>query len=191
MEAVLWEVATWLLCVGIAVTLVPVVWAFLKRVKLHDGGPWFGDTPELGDQQARLLRHHQRILGTLVYWKNRAAAHRRLHLARVAWSLISAVALPVLVQFHDRSSGAMIFMTLFTTWTGLVVACAFTFKSEEQYQGFRRQESDYYDVTRRLLDFSSSDPMELRQQVDEYFEYVEAIRKVARRVETGSPPSAL
>ncbi|GIE95535.1 hypothetical protein [Paractinoplanes rishiriensis] len=60
-----------------------------------------------------------------------------------------------------------------------------------QYQGLRQQESDFYDCTRDLLDNASDDPKELKKQVDSYIEMVNRIRKVGRRVETSSPPSAL
>ncbi|MBW4623711.1 MAG: hypothetical protein KME17_30665 [Cyanosarcina radialis HA8281-LM2] len=82
-------------------------------------------------------------------------------------------------------------MTLLTTWTGLIVTSAYTFKAEQKYQGFRQQETDYYHITRALLDFPNRDPDLLREQVDEYIRQVENIRRFAWGIETGSPPSIL
>ena len=54
--------------------------------------------------------------------------------ARVIWSLISAITLPVLILFYDAADKwAVSFMTLLTTWTGLIVTLSYTFKAEEKY----------------------------------------------------------
>lgn len=187
-----WEGACIILFVGIGFTVVPILLAFLRRVRLEDAVPWFEGATQLRGQQQRLQDHYARIRGTLVYWKNQATAHHRVHLSRVLWSLLSSALLPVLIQFYEpQKPAAVVFMTILPLWTGLLVIIALTFRSEEQYQGFRRQESDYYDLSRQLLDTPSDDDDELRQQVDSYISTVEEIRKMARKVETGGPPSAL
>jgi hypothetical protein len=146
----------------------------------------------LGAQKKRVLDHYSRMRGTLRFWKNKATAHHRLHLARVIWSLISGVSLPVLVQLFQKADvWSVQFMTILTTWTGLVDALAFTLRSEEKYQGFRQQESDFYDKCRELLDFVKADDPELETMIDEYIRLIHEVRKVGRRVETSSPPSAL
>lgn len=187
-----WGIGVLILCIGILITIVPIIRAFLKKIDLHSVGTWFENANNLGAEQERLQEHFSRIRGTLVYWKNKAAYYQRLDSARVVWSLISAVTLPVLVQFYDATDKwAVGFMTLLTTWTGFIVTLAYTFKAEQKYQGFRQQESDYYDISRTLLDFPNKDPDLLKQQVDEYIQKVADIRRFARRIETGSPPSAL
>lgn len=186
-----WQAGCAVLGVGIACTLAPIIYSFLSFQELYDPGDWFNTASQLGPQQERVAGHYSRITGPLRFWKNKAAAHHRLHLARVFWSLISAVSLPVLIQHYDRSNDwSVLFMTTLTTWTGLVVALAYTFKSEERFQGFRQQESDFYDASRDLLDSVSPDDPDLREKVDAYIELVKSIRKFARHVETGSPPSA-
>jgi hypothetical protein len=108
------------------------------------------------------------------------------------WSLISGVSLPLLVQRFDKNApGAILFMTVFTTWTGLISVLAYTFKSEEKYQGFRQQESDFYDEGRRLLDFADPTDPKFAEAVEAYIKIIDRVRKVGRRVETGSPPSAV
>lgn len=187
-----WAVALAILAIGIVATLVPLGQAFLNQVKLDEAPKWIENAAQLGAQKKRVTEHYSRLKGTLVYWKNQAAAHHRLHTARIIWSLLSAVLLPVLVHLYDGSAQwSKIFMTVFTTWTGLVVALAYTFKSEQRYQGMRQQESDFYDLARRLLDFTDPSSPDLKKIVDQYIADVEAVRLTARRVETGAPPSAL
>jgi hypothetical protein len=187
-----WQAGVAVLAVSIAATLAPILFSFLNFGDLNAPGNWFSTASQLGAEKARVEDHYSRIQGTLRFWKNKAAAYHRLHLARVYWSLLSAVALPVLVQHFDRTNKwSVLFMTILTTWTGLVVALAYTFKAEEKYQGLRQQESDFYDVSRQLLDSATPADPELREKVNKYIETVSSIRRTARRVETGSPPSAL
>jgi hypothetical protein len=187
-----WFVALIVLVIGILVTVVVLAEAFLHQVKLDEAPKWIENATNLGGQKQRVQDHYERLKGTLVYWKNDAAAHHRLHTARVYWSLLSAVLLPVLVRIYDGTAvWSKVFMTVFTTWTGLIVASAYTLKSEQRYQGMRQQESDYYDLARRLLDFTDPSDAKLKAIVDRYINDVEAIRQTARRVETGAPPSAL
>jgi len=187
-----WQAGVVVLSVGIAATIFPIVFAFLGFEELNPPGEWFDTADQLGAQQKRVLDHYSRIKGTLRFWKNKAAAHHRLHLARVIWSLISGASLPVLVQFFDKTEKwSILFMTILTTWTGIVVAMAFTLRSGEKYQGFRQQESDFYDKSRELLDFSKADDEDLGKKIDDYIKLVNEVRKVGRRVETSSPPSAL
>lgn len=186
-----WQVASVGLAAGIVITVLSVGQAFLNQVRLDEAPRWVEEVTNLGSQADRMRDHFSRMKGTLVFWKNEAKAHYRLDVARVVWSLLSAVLLPVLVQLYDTAIWANVFMTTFTTWTGLVVALAYTMKSEQRYQGMRQQESDYYDLTRHLLDFAKPDDPNLEAKVDQYIADVEKIRQAARRVETGAPASVL
>jgi len=187
-----WQAGVAGLLFSIVITIVLIVFAFLNFEKLNKQGKWFDTAEQLGDQQQRVLDHYSRIIGTLQFWKSKAIAHYRLHLARVIWSLLSGVTLPVLVQFYDKTiPSAVLFMTIYTTWTGFIIVLAFTLRSEEKYQGFRQQESDFYDKSRELLDFAKNNAPNLEKKVDEYIETINQIRKVGRKVETNSPPSAL
>ncbi len=187
-----WISGTVVLLVAILITTLPIGQAFLNQVAIDAAPKWIEDANNLGPQKQRVQDHYARMKGTLVFWKNKAAAHDRLDSARVVWSLLSAVLLPVLVQIYDaRRFWAVVFMTLLTTWTGFVVALAYTLKSEQLYQGMRQQESDFYDLARHLLDFADPNDPNLQATVDQYIADAENIRQTARRVETGSPPSAL
>ena len=186
-----WQCLFYIVCVGAIGTLVPIVLAFLKNVKLEKPKYWFENATAFEEQQQRLIEHEKRIKGTLVYWKNKAAAHNRLNLAKVIWSLVSAVVLPVVVQLYDQSDWAQAFLTALTVFTGLVVALAHSLKSEEMHRGFRECESDYYDVARTVLDNPGNTPDSRKKQVDDFFLVVERIRKAGRKVETNRPPSGI
>jgi hypothetical protein len=191
MQINLWKFAFIFLTIGAVITLIPIALAFFRRVKLHETPKWFGEADALGDQQQRMIDHEIRMEGTLLYWKNKACTHHRIHNARIFWSLLSAVSLPALIQFFDQqNTWAVAFMTGLTTWTGFVVALAYALKSEQIYQGFRQCESDYYDMARELLDWPEKDPEKLKESVDTFIYEAEIIRKKCRKIETGSPPSS-
>ena len=186
-----WAVALAVLATFILSTVVSVAQALLHQVKLDKAPVWMEGSKLLGSERERVEDHYDRLKGTLVYWKNEAAAYRRLHFARVVWSLLSAVLLPVLIQFYKPNDPwAKAFLTSLTTWTGLVVALAYTLKAEHRYQGMRQQESDYYDSARDFLDSLKPDDPSLVSKVEAYFAATRAIRRTARKVETGAPPSA-
>lgn len=185
-----WFYATVVLYSAIVWNLVPIIRAFLKKIELDAAGKWFDDADYYEEQQSRLKDSFGRMRGTLVFWKNQAAAYRLLNLSRIIWSLISGGLVPVLLQAFDRSDTyATVFMVSFTTWTGFIVVVAFSRKAEERYQGFRMVESSYYDLCRNILDFPASDVIGRKRQVDLFLRQVEQIRDVGRKVvETGSPP---
>ncbi len=187
----LWKYGFILIIIGIVMTIIPIMYAFFKRIKLDKPKFWFEEANFLGKNKERLIACEGRIQGTLIFWKNKAEAHRKLHIANVLWGLISAVSLPVLIQFYDKTdSYSLTFMTVLTFWTGLIFAISHTLKSESKYQGYRSTESDYYDSTRELLDTPERDEKKLEHLVNEHIDIVEKIRQVARGIETGTPPSA-
>jgi len=187
-----WQAGTLALLVGIIGTLVPIIWRFLVFQDLFPSGDWFDTSEELIEFRSRLISHYTRIEGTLKFWKTKAAAHQRLYNAQVLWATLSGVALPVLVQyFHKSTHWPTLFLTILTTWNGVLLALSFTLNSRELYRGFRQQESDFYDESRRLLNAARSDDPELPDKVEKYIELVASIRRVGRRIETGTPPSAL
>lgn len=184
-----WLYAISILIISIILTLIPLVKAMLQKVEPDKATPWFNDAIQLADQQERVIANFDRIKGTLVYWKNQAYAYSKLEDARLFWSILSSVLLPILVQVYDKSLLANIFFTTLTVWTGILVTFSYTLKAEQKYQGFRAIESDYYDISRELLDFTKKEPQELEAQVENYFKTVEKIREMARDVETGRPVS--
>jgi hypothetical protein len=78
-----------------------------------------------------------------------------------------------------------------TFWTAIVVTLAQAFKSEELLRGFRLCESDYYDLTRQLLDCPAKDEKAREAQGDAYLERVYRIQQFGGHVEANSPMSAI
>lgn len=187
-----WQAGTYALGLAIVITMVPIVWSFLGHATLHPPGDWFDSSEELSEHRARLISHYTRIKGTLEYWKSRANAHKRLYFAQILWSCLSGVLLPVLIQFFEKTSHwPTVFLTMLTVWNGVLLVFVYTLGSRELYQGFRQQESDFYDQSRRLLNEARHDDPKLHEKVEEYMSIVDRIRQTGRRVETRTPPSAI
>lgn len=187
-----WEAGSFLLGYSIIITVIAVVKSFSEFTDLFKPGEWFDSSIALEAHQERLMAHYSRIHGTLKFWKSKAKAHHRLHASQVLWGAVSGVILPVLIQLYDKSNNwATIFMTVLTTWNALLLTLSYTLSSREQYRGYRQQESDFYDVSRLLLNTAKKDDPDLAKKVDDYISVVTSIRKVGRRVETDTPPSAL
>lgn len=187
-----WQAGTMVLFVSIIATIAPIIWSFLGLTDLFPPGEWFDSSEELSEYRSRLISHYSRITGTLRFWKSKAAAHQRLYNAQVIWATLSGVALPVLVQYFNKTTyWPTLFLTILTSWNGVLLALTFTLNSRELHRGFRQQESDFYDESRRLLNAARKDDPQLSTKVEEYIELVASIRRVGRRVETGAPPSAL
>lgn len=183
----LWCIAAIILFAFILITIVIILFAFFKKIQLKKPSMWFEESKNFKGQQKRLIDHQERIIGTLMFWKNKAALYNRLNMSKICWSLISSIIIPVLLQFFDKNNvWANTFMTVLTTWTAILVALTYTLKSEEKYRGYRQCESDYYDLSRELLDNPAEDENELKIQVDNYLEIVSQIRKLGRAIETDS-----
>lgn len=183
----LWCIGTIFLFIFIIITIVIILTAFFKKIQLKKPKKWFDENENLKEQKNRLLDHQDRIIGTLMFWKNKAELYNRLHIARIYWGLISSIIIPVLLQFFDKNNiWANAFMTILTTWTAIIVGLAQILKAEEKYRGYRQCESDYYDLSRELLDNLPKDESELKKTVDEYLEITSQIRKIGRVIETDS-----
>ncbi|MFT5116010.1 MAG: hypothetical protein ACI8XU_001797 [Kiritimatiellia bacterium] len=86
------------------------------------------------------------------------------------------------------SSGVSFLQLPYPYWFNITTA--YTLKAEQNYQGLRQQESDFYDIARHLLDHADPEDPKLKENVDRYIQQAEAIRRTARKVETAAPPSA-
>ena len=187
-----WQAGTLALLVAIIGTLISIIWGFLGFSTLLPPGDWFDSSEELSQHRTRLVSHYSRIVGTLTFWKSKAAAHQRLYYAQVMWASLSGVTLPVLIQYFEKSTEwPTLFLTILTTWNGILLVLAYTLHSRELYRGFRQQESDFYDESRKLLNAARGDDPELDKKIEGYIKLVASIRRVGRRVETGTPPSAI
>lgn len=188
----LWPILFFITLACFLISILLILIASLKKVKLKKVPVWFSEANDFKEQKKRLTEHELRIEGTLAYWKNTAAMHHRIDKSRIIWSLFSAISLPVLIQFYDNTnSWSVAFLTSLTIITGLSVSLSHALKSEQMYRGFRECESDYYDLARKLLDFPETTEELRKIQVDNFLNQVELIRKAGRKVETNRPPSGL
>jgi hypothetical protein len=183
----LWCQGTTGIIILIIVNFIYILFAALKKVSLKKPKYWFKNNENFRNEKQRLEEHEDRILGTLIFWKNKAALHNRMVMSRTYWGLISSILIPVLLQYYkDDNIYANAFMTILSTWVSFITILSFTLKSDEKYRGYRQCESDYYDLARELLDNISSDDKILKLQVSEFIISASQIRRLGRAVETDS-----
>jgi hypothetical protein len=184
-----WSVA---LCCYIAVafvSLVPVIWAWMRPVALNPGGPSFDESPHFSDEaKSQLTQNFERLRGTLGFWKHEARKYEWTHIYCMIWLIILATAVPVLT-IASRSYGmddlySTIFLTCATSQISLVTGLHKFFKVEKNFKAFRLGESEFYDTYRRLLDTPEKFGKTEKDQLANYFDTVGAIRKNVRAAET-------
>ena len=168
-------------------TVVDILDAHLRWQPLKLAKPWFEESfpPPYKEQ---LVSNYQRMFGTLTFWKNRARLFEKISKYSILWSIVAGILVAALIQDYDKNNEhEKLFLTLLLVWSTIATAVSRSFKAEELYRGFRQTESDYYDVSRRLIDRRSS-AENMREQIDAYFKTVEQIRKAARDAETSNQP---
>lgn len=179
------------LSILILISVIHILSAALKKVKLNGGGPGFDSAFGFSDDaKQRLENHYKRMEGTLGFWKNKAALYGRMYSYAVLWSILSGVLIPVLIQDYSSSNlWARVFLTVFSAWIGLIVALNRGFKAEELFRKFRQSESEVYDIRRRLLDRPETFGSTEEERLSRYFETMEKIRVAGRDAETTNFPS--
>jgi len=179
----------------------PVAIRLMRNARLHSDGPSFDDSPRFSDASKELLRQNTtRINGTLVFWKTRAARFRAMHIYSLLWLTVSTVTVPVLAQAVQNNASSKWLVTVVSGHAAILLALVRAFRVESNYRSFRDGESDYYDLYRRMLDRPESFGETETEQLANYFEQVELVRRVVRAAETdnfpsvedivGAPPSA-
>jgi hypothetical protein len=171
-------------------TFLPTLNAMRKRVPLFPGGSSFEDSPHFSDEAKKLLAQHEsRIQGTLVFWKNEAEKYRNFHYYSVSWTIFASTLIPILTQVITDDPYSKLLLTIISTHSVLLLAFHRGFKVDKSFQAFRSGESDYYDLRRRLLDRPKSFGMDEKEQLEQYFADVEALRKFVRSSETDNTPA--
>jgi hypothetical protein len=90
--------------------------------------------------------------------------------------------LNTLTQFPNRNWN--LFLTVVSTHTALLLAFQKGLKVDDNFKAFRRGESEFYDLYRRLLDRPKTFGNSEEEQLDAYFADVESVRKCIRNAET-------
>lgn len=175
---------------GLAIlSFVPVVFAMLKKVRLHPGGDTFSESPYFTDANKTLLQQHfSRLHGTLVFWKNKAEWHKRFHYYTLFWTIPVSILIPIITQTVNTTFEAKLFLTIISTHTAILIAFHRALKVENNFKAFRHGESEFYDLYRQLLDRPKSFGDTEEIQLQTYFIEVEKIRRTVRILETDNLP---
>jgi hypothetical protein len=182
-----WIVGTIVYVAALAVTLIPVFRALLRKVELGPPGAGFDDSPHFSaDAKVLLNQHYSRIRGALGYWKNQAALYKSLHFYSVLWTIPSAVVIPILTQAIGTDSWSKTTVTLLATVTAILLALHKGLKVEDNLKAYRHGESEFYDLVRRLLDRPEAYGRDEVTQLSAYFDEVERVRRFVRNAETNN-----
>lgn len=172
-------------------TFLPVLCAILQKVTLNPGGESFEKSIYFSEEEKIALKQHfTRIHGTLIFWKNQAEKYKRFHLYTLFWTIPSSVLIPLVTQFISDGNASKQFLTLISTFVAILVAFHRAFKVEDNYKAFRHGESEFYDTYRRLLDTPNSFGKSSTEQIENYFQQVEQIRRFIRKAETDNLATA-
>lgn len=172
-------------------SFAPVLCAILKQVKLNPGGDSFNASLHFSENEKMILeQHYSRIYGTLTFWKNQSEKYRRFHIYTLLWTIPSSVLIPLITQFVTSENFSKEFLTLVSTFTAILLAFHRGLKIEDNYKSFRHGESEFYDTYRRLLDRPESFGDSTQEQISNYFQEVEQIRRFVRKAETDNLATA-
>ncbi|MDM8533917.1 hypothetical protein QUF55_04340 [Clostridiaceae bacterium HSG29] len=185
-----WQIWIIVYIIFAVVTLVPVVKAIFKKIKLNPGGKRFEECLHFTvEGRKRLDDHYSRIKGTLIFWKNKAEMYKYLHYYCLIWSTTIAVSIPVIAQFIVKENNSLLFLTIVSIHSAIIMTLHRTLKVEKNYQDFRIGESEFYDLYRRMLDnpFYFGDTED--NQIKNYIDQVEVMRKQMRNTEINNTPT--
>lgn len=187
----IWSLFFILYCVLAIGSFLPVFCAIIKRVKLNPGGKSFEESLHFSENEKFMLsQHYSRIHGTLIFWKNESEKYRRFHIYTLFWTIPSSVLIPLITQFIEPNNFSKEFLTLISTFTAILLAFHRGLKIEDNYKSFRHGESEFYDTYRRLLDRPESFGKDSTEQISNYYQEVEQIRRFVRKAETDNLATA-
>ena len=172
-------------------TFVPVLLAIFGKVHMHGGGSSFAESESFSDATRKMLEHHfSRIQGTLGFWKKQATIYKRLHYYILCWTIPSSVIIPFLAQAIKADDDySKWLLTIVSANTAILLTFHKAFKVDANYKAFRHGESEFYDLYRRMLDRPKTFGDDESQQIENYFNSVENVRKYIRNSETDNLPT--
>jgi hypothetical protein len=190
------ESIRWLILIAFYLLLalgsfVPTIQAFRKfETPFEPGSDFFGGSTYFSDEaKLRLQQHNDRMIDMLGFWKKQVKQYRRLHYYIVIWVLISSTLVPILTQAITDNAVSKLLLTIISVHTTVMLGLHRILKVDENIQEFRRGESQFYDLRRRLLDRPKSFGETEVEQLDNYFMTVEQLRQTMRGEELGNIPS--
>jgi len=162
----------------------------MGKENLHPGGASFSESLHFSEENKKLLeQHYSRIMGTLKFWKNQANKYGHFHTYCLIWITISAILIPVITQFVGDGPYSKLVLTVISLYTTILLSLHRAFKIENHYKAYRKGESEFYDLYRRLLDRPSVFGNDEPKQLETYFIEVEKIRKIIRDSEIDHFPT--
>jgi hypothetical protein len=170
-------------------TFVPVARRLLTWAELNPRGPSFEDGKFSPENKKALQQNFARLSGAMRFWKTMAMRYRAFHIYSLAWITISSVAVPVLAQSATADPWSKWLVTAVSAVAAVLLALVRAFRVESNYKAFRKGESDFYDLYRRMLDRPHQFGETEDEQVQRYLEQVEIIRQLVRSAETDNLPS--
>jgi hypothetical protein len=185
-----WAIALAVYVLSAALSFIPVARKILSKVELHPGGASFEESSHFSEEaKEALAQHFSRIRGTLEFWKTQAAKYKAFHSYSVVWVTVATASVPFLAQAVTDDPWSRWFLTIVGAHATLLLALARAFRVENYYKAFRHGESEFYDTHRRLLDRPEVFGDTETEQLSNYFEQVEVVRKFVRTAETDNLPS--
>ena len=185
-----WLIAIFVYTVLAIITAIPVIYAILKGVEMHDGGASFDTSPNFSEEaKLKLSQHFSRIAGTLGFWKKQAEIFRRAHYYTLMWTIPASVLVPFLVQAISPGNYSKWFVTLVASHTAILFAFHKGFKVDANFRTWREGESHFYDLYRRMLDRPETFGKTESEQLFVYFDEVENLRMFIRNAEIDNTPT--
>jgi hypothetical protein len=171
-------------------TLAPILSAVIKGIELHPGGSSVQESTRFSEEaKTRLTQHYSRIGGTLSFWKKQATIYKRLHYYCLCWTIPSSVIIPFLAQAMTSDPYSKWLITVVSGYTAILLAFHKALKVDGNYKAFRQGESEFYDLHRRLLDRPTTFGAHEEEQLANYFDAVENVRKYIRNAEIDNLPT--
>ena len=173
------------------VTLLPALLPFFFGQQLHASGPWVDAAPGFDEaQRKRLQDHYERLEGTLGFWKSRATGYRRFHYYCIYWTILSSWAVPLISATSAPIAESKWLLTVISSHVALALSFYRGLGAHDKMKLFRHGESEYYDLTRTLLDTPEEFGKNSEERLEVYFKKVSQVRQYVRHAETESLLSA-
>ncbi len=184
-----WDVAIVVYLILSTLTLLPTLWAIMRKVKLNPDGDGYDKSAHFSNEEKeRLKQHYSRIEGTLNYWKNQSEKFRTFKNYSILWTIIITISIPIISQLIGKGNSNW-FLTIISMHGALILGFYRGLKVEKNYQAFRLAESGFYDLRRLLLDNPENLGSTAKEQIDKFFDRVRTLRKTARKAEIDNTPS--
>ena len=173
--------------IGIALlTAIPVLVAFFGKSSPIPIPPEIDENEsftEIGKN--RLKRNFNGITGSLAFWKKEARKHRYFYYYAAIWGVLISILVPVLIQATAdlNASEPALLITSLSIHGSSLIGLSKALRTGKNFKAYRKGESAVYDAFRKLMDNPAFYRPDENQQLEKYFDTIEAIRKRVRKKE--------